>query len=214
MSPVTTYLCLVGSILTEVIATIALAASESFSKPLASFISVLCFAAAFWLLSFPLRTMPTGVVYAVWSGLSMVLVTAVAWVWTKQVLDLPALFGMALITAGVVVINVFSNSTTIDEAVSQVQSCAVSKSTPATCQKVMVSSQFQLSKSAPPPPLPALPPTLRRQVIQEGKFDWGWFKAYSDGSIQVEANGEKRWYRNFAELEGERKRRDIAPTNQ
>ena len=211
MSPVTTYLCLAGSILTEVIATIALAASESFSKPLASFISVLCFAVAFWLLSFPLRTMPTGVVYAVWSGLSIVLVTAVAWVWTKQVLDLPAFFGMALITAGVVVINVFSNSTTTDEAVSQVQSCAVPKSTPVTCQKVMVSSQFQLSKSAPPPALPALPPTLRRQVIHEGRFDWGWFKAYSDGSIQVEANGEKRWYRNFAELEGERKRRRHRP---
>ena len=196
MSPVTTYLCLAGSILTEVIATIALAASESFSKPLASFISVLCFAVAFWLLSFPLRTMPTGVVYAVWSGLSIVLVTAVAWVWTKQVLDLPALFGMALITAGVVVINVFSNSATTDEAVSQV---------------VMVSSQFQLSKSAPPVQCRHSHQLSDAQVIHEGKFDWGWFKAYSDGSIQVEANGEKRWYRNFAELEGERKRRRHRP---
>ena len=208
MSPVTTYLCLAGSILTEVIATIALAASESFSKPLASFISVLCFAAAFWLLSFPLRTMPTGIVYAVWSGLSIVLVTAVAWVWTKQVLDLPALFGMALITAGVVVINVFSNSAETVEAVSQGQSCALAKSTSATCQqqKVTGSRQSQLSKSPPPPRLPTLPPTPPRQVIQEGKFDWGWFRAYSDGSIEVEANGEKRWYRNFAELESERKR--------
>jgi small multidrug resistance pump len=206
MNPVTTYLCLAGSVLTEVIATIALAASESFSKPLASFISVLCFAAAFWLLSFPLRTMPTGIVFAIWSGLSIVLVTAVAWVWTKQVLDLPALFGMALITAGVVVINVFSNSATTDEAVSQGQSCAVTKSTFVTCQqqKVAGSSQSQLSKSAPPPPLPFA--TSPRQIIQEGKFDWGWFRAYSDGSIDVEANGEKRWYRNFAELARERKR--------
>ncbi len=156
MSPVTTYLCLAGSILTEVIATIALAASQSFSKPLASVISIICFAAAFWLLSFPLRTMPTGIVYAVWSGLSMVLVTAVAWVWTKQVLDLPALFGMALIAAGVVVINVFSSSATTDEAVSQGQSCAVSKSTSGTCpkQNVMGYGQSQLSRSPPPPPLP------------------------------------------------------------
>jgi small multidrug resistance pump len=209
MSPVTTYLCLAGSILTEVIATIALAASQSFSKPLASVISIICFAAAFWLLSFPLRTMPTGIVYAVWSGLSMVLVTAVAWVWTKQVLDLPALFGMALIAAGVVVINVFSSSATTDEAVSQGQSCAVSKSASGTCpkQSVMGSGQSQLSRSPPPPPLPGLPPSPQRQVIQEGKFDWGCFRAYSDGSIEVEANGEKRWHRNFAELERERKRR-------
>lgn len=204
MSPVTTYLCLAGSILTEVIATIALAASESFSKPLASFISILCFAAAFWLLSFPLRMMPTGIVYALWSGLSIVLVTAVAWVWTKQVLDLPALFGMALITAGVVVINVFSNSAATDEAVSQGQSCAVAKS---TCQQQWEagSSQSQLSKLPPrPPPLPRTTPP--RRLIQEGKFDWGWFRAYSDGSIDVEANGERRWYRNFTELARERKR--------
>ena len=188
MSPVTTYLCLAGSILTEVIATIALAASESFSKPLASFISVLCFAAAFRLLSFPLQTMPTGIVYAVWSGLSIVLVTVAAWVWSKQVPDLPALSGMALITAGVVVINAFSNSAMTEEGVSQ---------------GVFGSRQ---SKSPPPGPMPALAATPTRHVIQEGKFDWGWFKAYSDSSIELEANGEKRWYRNFAELERERKR--------
>ena len=110
MSIFTTYLCLAGAILTEVIATIALAASQSFSKPIPSMISVICFVAAFWLLSFPLRTMPTGIVYAVWSGLGIVLITAVAWVWAKQALDVPALIGMALITAGVIVINVFSKS--------------------------------------------------------------------------------------------------------
>ena len=191
MSAVTTYLCLAGSILTEAIATIALAASESFSKPLASFISVLCFAAAFWLLSFPLRTMPTGIVYAVWSGLSIVLVTAGAWVWSKQVPDVPALSGMALITAGVVVINAFSSSAMTEEGVSQ---------------GAIGSSQSQLSKSPPPGPVLALAETPTRHVIQEGKFDWGWFKAYSDSSIELEANGEKRWYRNFAELEREHKR--------
>jgi small multidrug resistance pump len=108
MSLVTTYLCLAGAILTEVVATISLAASKSLTKPVPSIISVVCFVAAFWLLSFPLRTMPTGIVYAVWSGLGIVLITAVAWVWAKQELDFPALVGMALITSGVIVINVFS----------------------------------------------------------------------------------------------------------
>ena len=110
MSPVTTYLCLAGAILTEAIATIALAASNSLTKLVPSIISVVCFVAAFWLLSFPLRTMPTGIVYAIWSGLGIVLITALAWVWAKQALDVPALIGMALITAGVIVINVFSKS--------------------------------------------------------------------------------------------------------
>jgi hypothetical protein len=54
--------------------------------------------------------------------------------------------------------------------------------------------------------MPALAATSTRHVIQEGQFDWGWFKAYSDSSIELEANGEKRWYRDFAELERERKR--------
>ena len=110
MGLVTIYLCLAAAILAEVIGTTALAASDGFSKPLPSIISVVCFVAAFWLLSFPLRTMPTGIVYAVWSGLGIVLITAVAWVWAKQALDGPALIGMALITAGVIVMNVFSKS--------------------------------------------------------------------------------------------------------
>jgi small multidrug resistance pump len=139
MSLVTTYLCLAGAILTEVIATTELAASKSLSKPVPSIISVICFVAAFWLLSFPLRTKPTGIVYAVWSGLGIVLITAVAWVWAKQVLDLPALIGMALITAGVIVINVFSKSeasATRDETLAgtQEQTCSAAKSTSVKCQ--------------------------------------------------------------------------------
>ena len=105
MSLVTVYLCLAAAILAEVIATITLAASESFSKPLPSIISIIGFVAAFWLLSFPLRVMPTGIVYAIRSGLGIVLITALAWVWAKQALDVPALVGMALITAGVIVMN-------------------------------------------------------------------------------------------------------------
>jgi len=110
MSLITTYSCLAGAILAEVIGTTALAASESLSKPIPSIIAVFCFVAAFWLLSFPLRSMPAGIVYATWSGLGNVLITAVAWVWAKQTLDLPALIGMALITVGVIVINLFSKS--------------------------------------------------------------------------------------------------------
>jgi small multidrug resistance pump len=132
MNLVATYLYLAGAILTEVVATIALAASKSLSKPVPSIISVFCFVAAFWLLSFPLRTMPTGIVYAVWSGLGIVLITAVSWVWAKQVLDLPALIGMALITSGVIVINVFSKSEIAAE--SQQQTCSAAKSNSAKCQ--------------------------------------------------------------------------------
>lgn len=110
MNLVTTYLFLAGAILAEVVGTTALAASDGLSKLIPSIVSVVSFVAVFWLLSFPLRSMPAGIVYAVWSGLGNVLITAVAWIWAKQALDLPALIGMALITVGVIVINVFSKS--------------------------------------------------------------------------------------------------------
>jgi small multidrug resistance pump len=136
MGAVFTYLCLAGAILTEVIATIALAASNSLTKPVPSVIAVICFVAAFWLLSFPLRTMPTGIVYAVWSGLGIVFITATAWVWSKQALDAPALIGMALITAGVVVINLFSKTELpeVAEATSQA-GCSAAKSPAARCDQ-------------------------------------------------------------------------------
>ncbi|MEO4001962.1 multidrug efflux SMR transporter [Mesorhizobium sp. CAU 1732] len=101
---------LLVAIVAEVIATTALARSESFTKTLPTMIVIIGYTAAFWFLSFPMRTMPTGVVYAIWSGLGIVLITAVSWVWFRQSLDFAAIVGLALILAGVVVINVFSKS--------------------------------------------------------------------------------------------------------
>lgn len=105
-----TYLFLLAAIVLEVVATTALARSASFTRLVPSLIAIFGYAGAFWLLSVPLRVMPTGVVYALWSGLGIVLITAVAWVWQKQVLDTAALLGLGLIMAGVVVIHLFSSA--------------------------------------------------------------------------------------------------------
>jgi small multidrug resistance pump len=105
-----TYLILVAAILAEVVATTALARSDGFSRLAPALVAALGYGVAFWLLSFPLRTMPTGIVYAIWSGLGVVLVTLVAWIWAKQALDMPAILGLVLILAGVIVINLFSRS--------------------------------------------------------------------------------------------------------
>ena len=81
--------------------------------------------------------MPTRIVYAIWSGLGIVLITALAWVWAKQALDVPALIGMALITAGVIVINVFSKSegsAMTGEASPPEQTCTAAKSNSAQCR--------------------------------------------------------------------------------
>ena len=104
------YLFLMAAIVLEVVATTALARSASFTRLGPSVIAILGYAGAFWLLSVPLRVMPTGVVYASWGGLGIVLITAVAWVWQKHVLDAAALVGLGLIMAGVLVINLFSKT--------------------------------------------------------------------------------------------------------
>ncbi|TXH31823.1 MAG: multidrug efflux SMR transporter [Burkholderiaceae bacterium] len=98
------------AIVAEVMATSALKASEGFSRWLPSTLVVLGYALAFYFLALTLRTMPVGVAYAIWSGLGVVLVTAVSWWVYGQVLDGPALLGMGLIIAGVLVMNLFSDS--------------------------------------------------------------------------------------------------------
>jgi small multidrug resistance pump len=105
-----TYVILALAIVAEVIATTALARSESFTKLWPTVITILGYTVAFWLLSYPLRVLPTGVVYALWSGMGIVLISAVAWIWYRQALDLPALIGLGLILAGVLVVNLFSKS--------------------------------------------------------------------------------------------------------
>ncbi|WP_269584027.1 SMR family transporter [Roseibium sp. Sym1] len=110
VTPAATYLLLAAAIIAEVIATSALAKTENFTRLVPSLITVVGYAISFWLLSFPIRVLPTGIVYAVWSGAGIVLITLVAWLVFRQTLDLPAVIGLGLIIAGVVVINVFSKA--------------------------------------------------------------------------------------------------------
>lgn len=104
------YLFLVAAIVFEVIATTSLARSDSFTRLIPSVITIAGYAIAFWCLSFPLRVMPTGVVYAIWSGMGIVFISAIAWVWYRQSLDFAAILGMAFILVGVIIVNLFSKS--------------------------------------------------------------------------------------------------------
>ena len=103
-------LLLFVAIACEVVATTALKATEGFTRPVPVLISLIGYGVAFFFLSLVLRTMPVGVVYAVWSGTGVVLITAVGWVLYRQALDVPAIAGIVLIIAGVAVINLFSRS--------------------------------------------------------------------------------------------------------
>jgi small multidrug resistance pump len=105
-----TYAFLFTAIVLEVIGTSALKASEQFTRLLPILVMVACYGTSFFFLSLVLRTLPVGIAYAIWSGLGIVLISMVGVVWFKQPLDLPAMLGLGLIVAGVIVVNLFSKS--------------------------------------------------------------------------------------------------------
>jgi small multidrug resistance pump len=98
------------AILSEVVATTALKASAGFSRFWPSVLVVVGYGCAFYFLSLTLRSIPVGIAYAIWSGVGVVLVCLLGWLIYGQKLDLAAGVGIALIVAGVMVINVFSDS--------------------------------------------------------------------------------------------------------
>lgn len=98
------------AIVSEVVATSALKAAEGFTRPLPSLVVVVGYGIAFYCLSVVLRTLPVGVTYAIWSGVGVALVALVGWLVYGQSLDLAAILGLALIVAGVLVLNLFSKT--------------------------------------------------------------------------------------------------------
>lgn len=104
------YLYLAIAIVAEVIGTSALKVSEGFTKLGPSVIVVIGYGVAFYCLSIVLKFIPVGIAYAIWSGIGIVLITVVGYVFYSQKLDLAALAGLALIICGVVVINLFSKT--------------------------------------------------------------------------------------------------------
>lgn len=98
------------AILSEVVATSSLKASDGFSRLWPSVAVVIGYGISFYCLALTLRVIPMGVVYAIWSGIGIVLITLVGWFLFNQKLDLPAVLGIGLIASGVVVMNFFSSS--------------------------------------------------------------------------------------------------------
>ncbi|MNT75475.1 Multidrug transporter EmrE [compost metagenome] len=99
------------AIIGEVIATSFLRASAGFTQLVPTIVVVVGYGITFYFFSLALQTIPVGIGYAIWSGVGIMLVSIIAYFAYGQSLDLPALIGIALILAGVLVINLFSQST-------------------------------------------------------------------------------------------------------
>jgi len=102
------YFYLAIAILAEVIATSSLMASQHFTRFWPSVVVIVGYGSAFYSLSRALDSIPVGTAYALWSGIGTALICIIgAWVY-RQRPDLPAIIGIALIVAGVLVLNLWS----------------------------------------------------------------------------------------------------------
>ncbi len=104
------WLYLAVAIVSEVVATSALKATEEFTRWFPTLLVVVGYASAFYFLTLTLRTIPLGVTYAIWSGVGMALISLVGWIVYHQTLDAAAFVGISLIVAGVAVLNFFSKT--------------------------------------------------------------------------------------------------------
>ena len=104
------YIFLIFAIIAETIGTTALQASHQFTRFWPSVLVVIAYGLSFYLLAQTLRVMPVGVVYAMWSGLGIVMIAAISYLVFGQRLDLPAVVGIGMILCGILVIHLFSKT--------------------------------------------------------------------------------------------------------
>ncbi|MFM8754676.1 MAG: SMR family transporter [Phenylobacterium sp.] len=104
------YAWLAGAIATEIVSTSLLKLSDGFSRPLPGLGAIALVAASFYCLAQAQKTIPLGVGYAIWSGVGILAITAIGWIGFRQRLDVPAMLGMGLILAGVLIIRLFSRA--------------------------------------------------------------------------------------------------------
>jgi small multidrug resistance pump len=104
------WLVLSIAIVAEVIATLALKASDGFTRWLPSLVVVIGYAIAFYGMSLSLKSIPVGIAYAVWAGVGIVLVSLFSWLFYQQTLTGVQWLGIVFIVSGVMVLNISSTS--------------------------------------------------------------------------------------------------------
>jgi small multidrug resistance pump len=104
------WILLAIAITAEVLGTSFLKASDGFTRLWPSVVVVISYCIAFYFLALTLKTMPVGIAYAVWAGAGIALIAVIGWAVFGQALDMPAAAGIALIVAGIVVLQLFSES--------------------------------------------------------------------------------------------------------
>lgn len=96
---------LAAAIGTEVAGTLALRASDGFTRLVPSLIVAAGYIASFVLLALVLKTLPVGIVYAIWSAVGVALVAVLGKILFDDPVPPLAVVGMVLIVGGVVLVS-------------------------------------------------------------------------------------------------------------
>ena len=104
------YLYLIIAIIAEIVATTIMKDTNGFTVLWPSVFTILGYVVAFYMLSLCIQTIPTGIIYALWSGFGIIGMAVLGWIVHNQTLDVPAIAGIVLILLGVLVIKIFSKS--------------------------------------------------------------------------------------------------------
>lgn len=104
------WILLAIAVAAEVAATTALVVSDGLTRLWPSLLVVLGYGISFWLFAIVLRHLNVGLVYAIWSGLGTAGIAVIGVYVFQQRIDAWGITGIALILAGVVVLNTLSGS--------------------------------------------------------------------------------------------------------
>lgn len=116
------YLWLLLAILSEVVGTTALKSSHGFTRLVPSLVVAFGYGLAIFFLTLAVQKIPTGVTYAIWSGLGMVFIVFFAWLVHGEKVDTWGCIGFSLILAGVLVLNLLSKTSIHEEEPSPTKS--------------------------------------------------------------------------------------------
>ena len=110
-SMLATYFMLTLAIIFEVTGSTFLLKSQGFTKLFPTMLMIIFYTFSFFFLAQALKVIPLGIAYAIWAGLGIVLTAIVGLLVFKQKLDNAAIAGIFMIISGVLVINLFSQTT-------------------------------------------------------------------------------------------------------
>ena len=102
------YLVLFSAIALEVIGTLLLPTTQSFTKFFPSLISLFSYCLSIYLLSIVVQKLPIAIVYGTWSGLGIFTIAILGYIFFKQTLAWQAIMGLFLIVIGIILVNSFT----------------------------------------------------------------------------------------------------------